>query len=140
MELSVPYNPQQNGVAEIKNRCIIESTEALIHDQRVRIFVWVEEGNTTVYVQSICLEDKTLEEVFTGVKPKVGHLRIFGCPTYIHVPKQKNTKLEPSGRKGMFVEYSENSKAHRAYISGHRHIDISRYVTFDDEVAFQRSR
>jgi hypothetical protein len=53
----------------------------------------------------------TLEEAFTGVKPEVGHLRI---------PKEKRTKLDPSGNKGTFVGYSESSKAYQIYILGQR--------------------
>jgi hypothetical protein len=61
-----------------------------------------------------------LEEVFTEVKLVVGHLRIFGCLVYIDVPKETRTKLDPSGRKGAFVGYSESSKAYRIYIQGQR--------------------
>jgi hypothetical protein len=74
------------------------------------------------------------------VKPEVGHFRIFGCPVYIHVPKEKRTKLDPSGRKGTFLGYSESSKAYRIYIPGQRQIEVSRDVTFEEEVAFRRSR
>ena len=70
------------------------------------------------------LRDKNLEEVFTKVKPNISHLRISGCPVYIHVPKEKRTKLEPSGRKGIFVEYSETSKAYRVYILGQKNIEL----------------
>jgi hypothetical protein len=63
-----------------------------------------------------------LEEAFTKVKPEVGHLRIFGCSVYIHVPKEKRTKLDPSRRKGTFVGYSESSKAYQIYIPGQRQI------------------
>jgi hypothetical protein len=49
------------------------------------------------------LEDKTPVEAFIGVRPKIENLRIFGCLVYIHVPKEKRTKLEPSGRNDMFV-------------------------------------
>ena len=73
-----------------------------------------------VYIQNMCshaiLKDKTLEEVFSGIKHEVGHLRIFGCLVYIHVPKEKRTKMEPSGKKGVFVGYNENSKAYRIYV------------------------
>jgi hypothetical protein len=62
------------------------------------------------------LKDKTPEEVFSGIKPEVRNLRIFGCPVYIHVPKEKRTKMEPSGKKGIFVGYSENSKAYKIYV------------------------
>jgi hypothetical protein len=50
----------------------------------------------------------------------MGHLRIFGCPIYIHAPKEKRTKLEPSGRKGMSVGYNKTSKAYRIYIPRQR--------------------
>jgi hypothetical protein len=62
------------------------------------------------------LGDKTLEEAFSGVKPEIGHLRIFGCPVYIHVPVEKRMKLEPSGQKGIFVGYNETSKDYRIFI------------------------
>jgi hypothetical protein len=70
----------------------------------VRVCPWfygIEACNTTVYLQNKIphriLEDKTPEEAFTGVRPEIGHLKIFGCPVYIHIPVEKRTKLEPSG-------------------------------------------
>ena len=63
------------------------------------------------------------EEAFTGFKLEVGHFRIFGCSVYIHVSKEKRTKLDPSGRKGTFVGYSESSKEYRIYIPGQRQIE-----------------
>jgi hypothetical protein len=74
------------------------------------------------------------------VKPEVGHFRIFGCPVYIHVPKEKRTKLDPSGRKGTFVGYNESLKAYRIYIPGQRQIEVSRDVTFEEEATFRRSK
>jgi hypothetical protein len=59
---------------------------------------------------------------------------------FIHIPKEKRNKLEPSGKKGIFVGYCEVSKALRIYIPGHRHIEISRDVTFDVEAALKKSR
>jgi hypothetical protein len=78
--------------------------------------------------------------VFTEKKPEVSHLRIFGCPVYIHVPKEKRTKLEPSRKKGIFVGYSETLKAYRIYIPGQRQIEISPDVTSNEDEAFRRSR
>jgi hypothetical protein len=74
------------------------------------------------------------------VKPKIGHFRIFGCPVYLHVPKEKRSKPEPSERKGTFVGYNESSKDYRIYIPGQRQIEVSRDVTFEEEVAFHKSR
>jgi hypothetical protein len=85
------------------------------------------------------LEDKTPEEAFTGVKPEVSHFRIFGCPIYIHVPIEKRTKLEPSNRKGLFVGYSETSKAYRVFIPDQRKTVISRDVKFEEDFASRKS-
>ena len=63
------------------------------------------------------LEEKTPEESFIGVKLEVSHFLFFGCPIYIHVPLEKRTKLDPSSRKGLFVGYSETSKAYRVFIT-----------------------
>jgi hypothetical protein len=78
--------------------------------------LWAEACMTTVYVKNRIshqiLKNITPEESFTRVKPEIGHFKIFGCLVYFHVPKEKRSKLEPSGRKGTFVGYSESSKAY----------------------------
>ena len=70
--------------------------------------------------------------MFTGKKPEVSHLRIFGCPVYVHIPKEKRNKLDPSGKMGIFVGYCEVSKSFKIYIPRVHHMDISRDVTFDE--------
>jgi hypothetical protein len=68
------------------------------------MFLWEKKSMTPGYVQNKIphknLKNMTPEEAFTGVKPEVGHFIIFGCPIYIHLPKEKRIKLDPSGRKG----------------------------------------
>ena len=106
--------------------------------------LWEEVSRTTVYVQNHTihrvLENKTPEEVFSRKKPEVSHLIIFGCPVYIHILKEKRTKLDPSRKKGIFVGYSESSKAYRIYFPGFKKIDISRDVTFDEDSTYSRSK
>ena len=55
---------------------------------------------------------------------------------YIHIPKEKRTKLDPSGKKGIFMGYSESSKAYRIYFLRFKKIDISRDVTFDEHSTY----
>ena len=77
-ELTTPYNPQQNGVAERKNRNIMEATRARLHDQDIPMHLWVEAARIVVYVQNRTphrvLKNKTPEEVFSSKKPKANHL------------------------------------------------------------------
>ena len=76
--------------------------------------------------------------MFTGKKHEVSHLKIFGCPIYVHIPKEKRTKLYPFEKKRIFVGYYEVSKAFMIYTSGFHHIEISRDVAFDKDVALKR--
>ena len=142
--MTVLYNPQQNGVAERKNKTVCKATRAMMCDQDLPTSLWVEVGGTAVYVQNIChhaiLDQKTPKEVFTGEKPDVGHLRIFGCTVYVHVLKEKRTQMESSIKKGIFVGYNETSKAYRIYVPGQRQIEVSRNVTFDEDATFLRSK
>ena len=83
------------------------------------------------------LGEKTPKEVFTGKKPVVDHMRNCGTPVYIHVPKEKRAKLEPSGKKDIFVGYSESSKVYRIYVLGQRYIEVSRGMIFHEEALFR---
>jgi hypothetical protein len=73
------------------------------------------------------------------VKPEMGHLRIFGCPIYIHVPVEKRTNLEPSGQKGIFLGY-ETSKAYRIFIPAQRKTVVRRDVKFEENLTSRRSQ
>ena len=58
----------------------------------------------------------------------------------VQFPKEKRTKLDPSGKKGIFVGYYESSKDYRIYFLGFKKIDIRRDVTFDEDLAYNKSR
>jgi hypothetical protein len=143
-EMTVAYNPQQNGVAERKNISIVGAARAMIHDQGLPLFLWAEACNTAVYLQNRsphrALGNMTPDEAFTGQKPQVGHLRIFGCVTYSFIPKELRKKMEPTTEKGIFVGYSEISKAYRIYIPALRRVVVRRDVKFEEQKAYERSR
>jgi hypothetical protein len=107
------------------------------------MLLWGEAAMTTIYVQNKSphriLKEMTPEEAFSHKKPNVENLRIFGCLVYSHIPKDKRNKLEPSGKKGIFVGYSDSSKAYRIYILEQHKIEVSRDVTFNENMAFKKS-
>ena len=75
----------------------MEVARAMLHDQDLPMHLWAEAVGTVVYVQNHSphrvLEKKTPEEVFSSKKPEVSHLRIFNCPVYIHIPKEKENQI-----------------------------------------------
>ena len=104
MELTTPYNPQQNGIPERTNITIMEAARAMLHDQDLPMHLWAEVAKAMMYVQNRTphrvLENKTLEEVFYGKKPEVSHLKIFGYPVYIHILKEKEDQVRSSRKEG----------------------------------------
>jgi hypothetical protein len=68
----------------------------------------------TVYVQNKSLHQNlkniTPKEVFTEIKPEIELFRIFGCPMYFHVPKEKKSKLDPLERKDT-MNLQKNSRS-----------------------------
>ena len=122
----------------------MRAMKLVLLDQDLPLHLWAEATRKTMYVHNHTPhrvpKNKTPEEYFSRVKPKFIHLRIFGFPVYIHFPKEKRTKLDPSRRKGVFVGYSDTSKACRIYFPGFNKIDINRDVTFDEDSAYFKSR
>nr|GFB66740.1 hypothetical protein [Tanacetum cinerariifolium] len=82
-EFSVPRTPQQNGIAERKNRTLIEAARTLLADSLLPIPFWAEAVNTACYVQNRVLvtkpHNKTLYELLHGRLPSIGLMRPFGC-------------------------------------------------------------
>jgi transposase InsO family protein len=111
-EYTIPYNPQQNGVAERNKRSIFEETKAMIHDQNIPMILWEEVSMTSIYIQNESpykiMKNMTLGEAFTREKLEVGHFRIFGCLVYFLVPKEKRTKLYLSRRKGTITRQNSS--------------------------------
>ncbi|GJS79529.1 ribonuclease H-like domain-containing protein [Tanacetum coccineum] len=113
-EFSVARTPQQNGVAERKNRTLIEAARTMLADSKLPTTFWAEAVNTACYVQNRVLvikpHNKTPYELFLGRKPTLSFMRPFGCPVTIlntidhlveenlHVQFSKNTpNIEGSG-------------------------------------------
>ncbi|GJS04835.1 ribonuclease H-like domain-containing protein [Tanacetum coccineum] len=98
-EFSVARTLQQNGVAERKNRTLIETARTMLADSKLPTTFWAEAVNTACYVQNRVLvirpHKKTLYELFLGRKPALSFMRPFGCPVTIlntldHLGNQTN--------------------------------------------------
>ena len=81
----------------------MEAIKTMINDQDILMHLWVESTRATIYVQHIishsALGFKTSEEIFTGKKPEVSHLKIFGYPVFVHIRKEKKPIWILLGRK-----------------------------------------
>ncbi|XP_070662267.1 uncharacterized protein [Malus domestica] len=90
-QVTVAYPPQQNGIAEKKNRIIVEMDKSMMHEKNIPYSFWGEAVNTVVYLMNRCptkaIDKKTPFEVFSGRKPYVKHLRVFGSVCYAHIPQ-----------------------------------------------------
>jgi hypothetical protein len=141
MEVNTSRN--YHNINKRKYRSIEETVKALMNDQGLSMYLWGEASMPTIYVLQRSphriLNDMTPEEAFLGKKPNVEHLRIFGFHVYIHIPKDKRKKLEPSGKKGIFVGYNESSKAYRIYIPKQHKVEVSRDITFNENMDFKKS-
>ena len=122
----------------------MEAVKTMIHDQDLPMHSWAEATRTSIYVQNIVSHSeigfKISEEMFIGKKPNLSHLNIFVFPVFVHIPKEKRAKLDPSRKKGIFVGNYEVSMAFIVYISGYHHMDISKDVTFDEDETLKKLR
>nr|GEU39413.1 retrovirus-related Pol polyprotein from transposon TNT 1-94 [Tanacetum cinerariifolium] len=116
-EFSVPRTPQQNGIAERKNRTLIEAARTMLADLLLPIPFWAEAVNTACYVQNRVLvtkhHNKTPYELLHGRTPSIGFMRPFSCPVTILNTLDPLGKFKGKVDEGFLVGYSVTSKAFR---------------------------
>eukprot|EP00253_Pinus_taeda_P024918 PITA_24918 len=85
------------------NKTLMEKERSMLSGAKLGQKFWAEVVETTFYLvnrsPSTTLEDKTPLEVWIGKKPSLSHLRIFGYDAYVHVPKEKITKLDSKSER-----------------------------------------
>ncbi|GKA92942.1 ribonuclease H-like domain-containing protein, partial [Tanacetum coccineum] len=135
-EFSVARTPQQNGVAERKNRTLIEAARTMLTDSKLPTTFWAKAVNTACYVQNRVLvtkpHNKTPYELFLGRKPALGFMRPFGCPVTILNTIDHLGKFDGKADEGFFVGYSINSKTFRVFNSSTRIVEENLHVQFSE--------
>ncbi|OAJ32879.1 hypothetical protein BDEG_28755, partial [Batrachochytrium dendrobatidis JEL423] len=137
VQRTTPYTPQQNGVAERKNRTIVSAVRAMFAGCKLGREFWAEAAMTAVYLQNRspnkALSQRTPYELWTGELPKVMHLRTFGCAAYALRPKQLLTKLDTRTRRCIFIGYHSQAKAYKLFDLESKKMITSRDVEFAEE-------
>jgi hypothetical protein len=131
---TTPYTPQQNGVAERMNRTLMEKARSMLSGAGLGQEFWAEVVSTACYLvnrsPSSALDDTTPHEVWSGKKPSLQHLIVFGCDAYVHVPKENRSKLDNKAEKCIFIGYKDGVKGYKLWNPETKKIVYSRDVVF----------
>ncbi|GJV83525.1 retrovirus-related pol polyprotein from transposon TNT 1-94 [Tanacetum coccineum] len=117
---SSPYTPEQNIIAERKNRTLIEATRTILHG-----------SNRSIIVKR---HDRTPYEIFRERIPDISYFHVFGCLVFIHNHKDHLVKFDAKADDGYFLGYSFNSKAFRVFNGRRQQIEETCHVTFDESI------
>ncbi|GJX61709.1 ribonuclease H-like domain-containing protein [Tanacetum coccineum] len=135
-QYSVARTPQQNGVAERRNRTLIEAARTMLADSKLPTTFWAEAVNTACYVQNRVLvvkpHNKTPYELFHGRTPTLSFMRPFGCHVTILNTIYHLGKFDGKADEGFFVGYSLNSKAFRVFNSRTRIVEENLHIRFSE--------
>ncbi|XP_037930157.1 uncharacterized protein LOC119664864 [Teleopsis dalmanni] len=136
--LTAPYTPEQNGIAERKNRTLVEMARCMMKQAEVRPNFWAEALNTACYIRNRCptkaLNDVVPHKLWTGKMPTIVHFQVFGSKAYVLKKDKTRDKFDSKSEPYMFVGYSNEAKAYRLWSPTKRNITISRDVVFKPSV------
>ena len=87
------FTPQQNGLAKRINRTLVDKTRCLLINSKLSRSFWAEVVSTASYLVNkspfVVIGFKTPKELWFGKPGRYKHLRVFGCPAYVHVRQEK---------------------------------------------------
>ena len=136
-QLTAPYSPQQNGVVERKNMTVLSMVRAMLKAKDLPRDLWGEVVSTVVYILNRsftkALKGQTPHEKWTGRKPSVDHMRIFGSLVHVKQTKGNLSKLEDRSEPMNFIGYELGSKAYRCFDPINSKVIITRDAIFEEE-------
>nr|GEY54401.1 ribonuclease H-like domain-containing protein [Tanacetum cinerariifolium] len=135
-QYSVARTPQQNRVAERRNRTLIEAAMIMLVDSKLPTTFWAEAVDTACYVQNRVLvvkpHNKTPYELFHDRTPALSFMRPFGCPITILNTKDHLGKFDGKANERFFIGYSLNSKAFRVLNNRTRIVKDNLHIRFSE--------
>ncbi|CAI7855045.1 unnamed protein product [Closterium sp. NIES-54] len=131
-QLTVPYNPQHNGVAEQFNRTLHEGARTLLGRAGLPDPFWVTALRQVALVKNRVLGDKQWVPYtkWYRIATAVNMLRAYGCMVVFHVPKEKRGKLEASGRWRVHMGLAKDHKGWLIWDLTSQQLTVSRDVKF----------
>lgn len=107
-EVTAPYTPQHNGLVERRNITVLDMARGMLKEKFPHT-LWGEAVSSSVYVLNKYPTKRmnyiVPEERWTGKKPSVKHLRVFGALCYNHVQDQRRTKFQDKSKEMVLVGY-----------------------------------
>jgi hypothetical protein len=135
---TTPHTPQQNGVAERRNQTVVEMARCMMKSMSVPAEFLAEAVATAVYVlnrsPTRSLKNKTSIEMWHGKKPRVDHLRTFGCTAHVKLMGPGLTKLADRSKKMVLLGYEAGTKGYKLFDPEINKITVSRDVIFEENV------
>nr|GEV04078.1 zinc finger, CCHC-type [Tanacetum cinerariifolium] len=118
-ETTAPYTPQQNGVAERKNKALKELVNSMLSYSGLSERFWGEAMSTACYLLNMVpnkMNKTTPYELWYKKRPNMSFLRVWGCRAVVRLPDPKRKTLGEKGIDCIFVGYAEHSRAYRFYV------------------------
>jgi hypothetical protein len=101
------------------NRTLMEKARCMLSGVGLGQEFWAKVVGTACYLvnksPSSMLDDKTPQEVWTGKKPSLTHLKVFGCEAYVHVPKENMSKPNKKVEKCIFIGNKDGLKGYKLW-------------------------
>jgi hypothetical protein len=118
-QFSAARTPQQNGIAERRNRTVQEAARTMLNEAKLSDGYWREVVSTTIYIlnrgQLRINSNKTPYELWFGRAPSVKYFKVFGSKCYIKRLDENLKKFDARSDEGIFLGYASTKKAYRCY-------------------------